>query len=304
LRINVGAARSWRAAGLTDAQFRTAVAGGDLVRVRRGVYASRRFSDAAAADPVLHAVLRVAAVTSAQTIKGAVASHQSAALIHQFSLLNAPAPDLIWLTRAQGSYRGKAMPSVRMHTAALPDRHVSLVRGLPVTSPTRTVVDLARTLPYLEGVAVADSALHSQETSKPQLHAMLSACGGWPGIGTARRVVEFSDGLAESVLESAARVIFARAGLPPPVLQARIMDGRLRFIGRADFCWESQRTVAEADGMAKYDDPARAREQIRRDIRLRDAGYKVVHFTWAELFGDPDAVIRRIRRAFAAPSPY
>jgi len=47
-----------------------------------------------------------------------------------------------------------------------------------------------------------------------------------------------------------------------------------------------------------------AREQIRRDIRLREAGYKVVHFTWAELFSDPARVIARIRQAFAAPSPY
>ena len=39
-----------------------------------------------------------------------------------------------------------------------------------------------------------------------------------------------------------------------------------------------------------------------RDIRLRDAGYKVVHFTWSELFGTPERVIARIRAAFAAPS--
>ena len=39
-----------------------------------------------------------------------------------------------------------------------------------------------------------------------------------------------------------------------------------------------------------------------RDIRLRDAGYKVVHFTWSELFGTPERVIARIRAAFAAPT--
>ena len=133
---------------------------------------------------------------------------------------------------------------------------------------------------------------------------MLADCARWPGIGEARRVVEFSDELAESVLESAARVTFAQAGLPPPRLQMDILDDAYRFIGRVDFLWEQHRTIVEADGMGKYEDPERAREQIRRDIRLREAGFTVVHFTWAELFGDPARVIARIRKAFEAPSPY
>jgi very-short-patch-repair endonuclease len=106
------------------------------------------------------------------------------------------------------------------------------------------------------------------------------------------------------VLESVSRVIFAQARLRPPRLQTDILDDAFRFIGRVDFLWDEHRTIVEADGMGKYGDPERASEQIRRDIRLREAGYKVVHFTWAELFSDPARVIARIRRAFAAPSPY
>ena len=44
--------------------------------------------------------------------------------------------------------------------------------------------------------------------------------------------------------------------------------------------------------------------QFRRDRLLRDAGYKVVHFTWRELFESPKTVIDRIRKALAAPVPY
>ena len=56
--------------------------------------------------------------------------------------------------------------------------------------------------------------------------------------------------------------------------------------------------------MAKYENPGRARDQIRRDRLLRDAGYKVVHFTWRELFETPEAVIGRIRKAFASATPF
>jgi very-short-patch-repair endonuclease len=260
--------------------------------------------DKAKEKTVLWQVLLVAAAFCGQSARDAVASHQTAALIHGISLLNAPDPDLVYLTRPPGRYRGGGAPGMRFHAAALPPAHVAIRHGVRLTTGARTVVDLARSLPRLEGVAVADSALHGRITTKKELRRMLADCAGWPGIDQARRVVEFSDELAESVLESAARVIFAQARLTPPRLQTDILDDAFRFIGRADFLWEEHQTIVEADGMEKYEDPERAREQIRRDIRLREAGYKVVHVTWAEVFGDPARVIARIRKAFAAPSPY
>jgi hypothetical protein len=175
---------------------------------------------------------------------------------------------------------------------------------LPVTTATRTVVDLARSLTFVEGVVAVDCALRLGKTTNPGLAGALRSCAGWPGADQARRVVGFSNEDSGSVLESCARVAFAEAGLPAPVLQAAIASANGEFIGRVDFCWPDCQTIAEADGMAKYDDPLRAREQIMRDIRLRDAGYKVVHFTWSQLFGDPEHVIARIRTAFAAASSY
>lgn len=302
--VNVGTARSWQRAGLTVSQFRLAVQGGDLVRVRRGVYTTQAFMNKAKEKAVLWQVLQVASAVCGQFARDAVASHQTAALIHGISLLNAPDADIVCLTRPPGRYRGGGVPGVRFHSAALPPDHVAARYGVQLTTGARTVVDLARSLPHLEGVAVADSALHERITTKAELRRTLAECAGWPGIGEARRVVEFSDELAESVLESAARVIFVRARLPSPRLQTDILDDAFRFIGRVDFLWEGHRTIVEADGMGKYEDPGRAREQIRRDIRLREAGYKVVHFTWAELFSDPARVIARIQEAFAASSPY
>jgi hypothetical protein len=163
----------------------------------------------------------------------------------------------------------------------------------------RTVVDLARRSPFIEGVVVADSALHKGKTSKDALNDMLTECVGWPGIQGARRVVEFSDGRSESVLESAARAIFHERGLPAPDLQVWVggeMDPR---IGRVDFLWGEYGTIAEADGKAKYKDQQDpAVRQLRRDTRLRDAGFEVVHFTWGELFYETDRVIARILAAF------
>ena len=54
-----------------------------------------------------------------------------------------------------------------------------------------------------------------------------------------------------------------------------------------DFLWRHYRTIGEADGAVKYQNPARARAQLGRDARLRAAGYEVVHFTWPEITRAP-----------------
>ena len=201
--------------------------------------------------------------------------------------------------------RPPARPSGRLksdgiffHTAELPDDHVTSVLGAKVTCVPRTVIDLARVSSFMSAVVTADSALRAATTTKQGLIAVCGACNGWPGIRKARRVVDFSDGRAESVLESCARVIFAEHGLDPPELQFTITGPDFRY--SVDFYWPEYRVIAEADGQVKYSDPKRAIRQLGRDQQLRDLGYKVVHFTWRELFQNPRAVIERIRKAFAA----
>jgi hypothetical protein len=73
------------------------VRSGDLVRVRRGVYASRPAINYAAVNPRRGHALQVAAVGSAVG-RDAVASHHSAALVHGLNLLDLPA-GTVTLTR-------------------------------------------------------------------------------------------------------------------------------------------------------------------------------------------------------------
>jgi hypothetical protein len=233
-----------------------------------------------------------------------VASHQSAALIHGLDMLHAPNAEAVWLTRRPGGYRGTSSSGVTLHSAQLPRNHVMRRHGVWVTTATRTAIDLARSLPFMDGVVVADAALRNGKTTEQGLAEVLRFCAGWPGNEQARRVVAFADELAESVLESCARVIFEEAGLPAPELQIGISDAAGNFIARVDFYWSKYRTAAQADGMSKYNDPQRAKMQIQQDNRLRDTGNKVVHFGWTELFQTPKLVIKRVKTAFAATDPY
>jgi hypothetical protein len=222
-------------------------------------------------------------------------SHRSAAAIHGIDLIGSPGDITITGLAAGGR---KASRGVHLYTTSLPAEHVTTKWGIPVTTVARTVIDLARTESFADGVVAADSAIRKRLTSKSQLRAILATGPRRRGAARARRVVEFADGLAESALESIARVALDDQGLPAPELQQWIAAPAGDVIGRADFCWKQHKTIAEVDGAFKYDDPSRARAQLRRDMRLRDAGYEVVHFTWHEITTAPGEVAAAVRAAF------
>jgi len=285
-------------AGLTDAKIRVLVHRGVLQPVCRGVYAdAERAAKLTQDDP---SRVRLLAVAAAVAIAGprAVASHEDAALVHGLALLDRPPPETCSITLPASNALGRARrPAIRIRTSGLPPRHVTIREGIPVTTVPRTVIDIARTTAFKAGVVTADSALNTRQTSVAQLSAVTWDCDRWPGITRARQVVAFTDPRAESAFESIARVAFRDGGLPPPMLQVWV-DGTDGVIGRVDFLWSDQWTIAEADGAAKYADPDLARKQLWRDTELRRAGYEVVHFTWRDLASDPAQVVQSIRVAF------
>jgi hypothetical protein len=229
-----------------------------------------------------------------------VASHQSAAVLHGLSLLTALADGAVALTVPPGKRTGSYdRASVIRHSAELPANQVTRLFGVPVTTAGRTVADIARTSPFMAGVVVADSAIHELKTNKAELRRVISTGAGWPGIGRAREVVDFANGKAESVFESCARVVFREHGLPPPELQVRLSGADGGVIARVDFLWSQYHVVGEADGLLKYTDGNAAVAELRRNRLLYEAGFDVIHFTWQELFGQPERVIARFRAAFA-----
>lgn len=306
-------------AGYSASQIRQRLRSGEWIVLRRGIYVETALWAATDNDlPARHA-LAVAAAQLA-TARAAAGSHHSAAIVHGFELLTVPA-DCVSLTseRAAGSARGAVIPgsdsvavpagagpaAVRIAAAALPTHHLARTRGVLLTSPTRTVVDLAREVSFREAVVAADSALNRQSTYASALRVVLLDCCGWPGVENAVRVVEFADKRAESVLESVARVVFHEAGLPRPRLQVLIGDSRSP-LAEADFYWPEQRTIGLADGRIKYaaatsrygraDDPY-AEKRVRE--RLEDLGFQVVPFGWDDAWLRPRHLVDRFCRAFA-----
>jgi predicted transcriptional regulator of viral defense system len=284
--------------GLPEVRLRRLARRGVLRSVRRGVYGWRDAVDKALLDPGRALALQVAAVNVLASAP-LVASHHSAAVMHGLSMLDTVPAGSVSVTRA-GRAEGNSSKQSGVHifTADMPEEHVMTMYGVRCTTVARTVIDLARHERFLAGVVVADDALHQMKTNRGEFQTVLDQCAGWPQVTRARRVAEFSDHRAESVLESIGRVVMHEHRLEPPELQVEL-GGADGFIGRVDYYWPQHRTIAEADGKMKYDTRDEAVRQLRRDARLREAGFEVVHFTWADILYRPERVIASILAAFA-----
>jgi len=124
------------------------------------------------------------------------------------------------------------------------------VRGLPVTSVARTVVDLGRTQDLHDAVAAADHALHHELCTRADMKAEFDRLDpGVPGRARARLVLDFADGRSMSVGESLSRVQMFRLNLPRPDLQVEVRDDE-GLVGFCDFGWGE--VMGEFDGRRKY----------------------------------------------------
>ncbi|MGY1639851.1 hypothetical protein ACI782_01800 [Geodermatophilus sp. SYSU D00703] len=109
----------------------------------------------------------------------------------------------------------------RSHVARLRDDEVVTVDGVAVTSPVRTALDLARTLPLEPAVVVLDAFLAGVEARHEELRTALADMAGTRGSRSAARAVDLADGRSESVGESRSRILLHRLGSTPSTLQRR-----------------------------------------------------------------------------------
>jgi len=291
-------------AGYSDNEIRRLRRNGTLASVRRGSYLPTGQMESLD-DIGRHEVL----VRS--TIPGlrlpAVVSHTSAAVLLGIPLWSTHL-GLVHVTRPQPANGGRS-GSLLCHTAAMTDDEIAVVDGIRITTPARTIADLARLLPFEQAVVAADGALHKKLLTAEQLVAATTAIRGAPGSRAALRVARFASGLSESVGESRSRVMMHAAALPPPVLQLEVNDIGGRKLGRSDYGRHDGRLLGEFDGKIKYgrllkpgESPGDAvfREKLREDA-LRDNGSRVVRWVWAEL-ANPHIVGPRARAPVRSPA--
>ncbi|MFE3103753.1 hypothetical protein [Nocardia tengchongensis] len=236
---------------------------------------------------------------------GTVVSHQSAAVLYGTTLWRTPL-DRVCVTRNRRG-GGRTRPFAKVHGSPV-DSAVE-IDGFAVTTPARTVVDLALTLPFEAAVVAGDALAGMFGLGAAELGEELARAKGRYGIGQAKQVIAMLDGRSQSIGESLSRTMIHQHALPLPRSQGNVLSPDGRFVARVDFYYESAGVLCEFDGPTEYgrllgpgqDFATTVGRERTRETYLRALGFEVVRWTWDDLIRDRAA--RRLRTALSRSRP-
>ena len=256
------------------------LARGRLHRIRRGVYAVGS-PDIGAEAQLLAAVFACG--------PGAAACHECAAWVWR-------------IRRTWGRLFEVTIPAdadrrprdVRVHRRSLYPDDLTHHRGIPVTSPIRTLVDLATRFSPRALEAAVNEADGLDLVDAGTLLQTLDRRRGQPGVKPLRALLErHAFCLTDSELERRFLSIAARAGLPTPLTQKRVNGYRV------DFYFPTLGLVVETDSLRYHRTPAQQTRDARRDQAHAAAGLERLRFTQFQVryeLRHVEATLRRVAK--------
>lgn len=256
-----------------------------------GSYRSR------AAKPDARLRLSAARLSIGREVPGCL---HTAAEMHDFGVLDDPVTHVAVCAGEACLRRDDLWP----HQLVLaPGDLVRLRCGALVTTPARTAVDLARTLPRLDVLPVLDAALASGACTPASLAAELERHVGLPGVRQARELVPLADARAESPQESRLRLRCHDAGLPRPTLQLPVLDARGRPCRWLDLGWEEAQVGLEYDGEEGHDGRQRRRADRRRHNFLQADEWAMFYATDLDVYRYFTELTTKVAAAVERRSP-
>lgn len=229
---------------------------------------------------------------------GSLVSHRAAAQLHQFDEFRYD--DLEFTVRRRR--RGAFFLEATIHTSlVLQPVDVDVIDGLRVTSPVRTVIDLA-------GVRISDRRLEAAvdtvvrrrlatlEDIADRLAALRGK--GRRGVRRLERVLVTSGG--HSFLEREFLKLLERVGLPQPIPQVdHRVDGI--HVARVDFLYPDHGIVVEVSGGRGHSSAAERAKDARRRNELQRLGRLVLEFTYEDVTQRAPYVVQTVRSALTNP---
>ena len=243
-------------AGFTERQIDRRVQAGRLHRLYYGVYA------------VGHRRLTVEGRWMAATLAtGGALSHATAAAAWALRRTSSP---LIHVTVAGDAGRKKRR-GIRVHrSTTLTPAETTVLGGIPVTTPGRTIVDLARTLsgrPLEHVIDLADQrGLVDFDDLRQANTASLQAV-----------LQDYRPAKTRSELEEALLRLCDDHGIPRPETNTRVEGIEV------DAVWRDERLIVEVDGFRYHRAPSRFESDREKDVTLELMGWRVLRFTGRQL---------------------
>jgi Protein of unknown function (DUF559) len=221
---------------------------------------------------------------------GAVLTHHTAA-----ALWDGVVPDSadLWVGVARSQRMLTEGVSVRRYTSPPPRTRR---RGLPVTTPERTFVDLAAQLNLVDLVVLGDSLVKAAATTP---EALVDAAGEFHGRGArlARRAASLVRSGVDSPMESRLRLLLVLAGLPEPVVDHRICSRNGAVIYRIDLSFPKLKIAIEYDGRHHIEREPQWRGDLARREQLEGDGWRFVVVLAQDVYSTPDRTLARVLAA-------
>jgi very-short-patch-repair endonuclease len=258
---------------------------GALIVLRRGVYA------------VGHRALPPRARIVAALLDcgpGAVVSHASAAALWGIRPPVAGPIEVVVPNSSPRIARG-----ITIHRSRVLEPH-DLTRRLriPVTSPARTIIDIAPRLSRKQLERAISEADRLDLVSPDRLRDALDGRRRTPGVSVLRATLDARTfRLTASELERLFLAIVKAAGLPLPETGRRVNG----FV--VDFFWPALGLVVEADGLRYHRTPAQQARDRLRDQAHTAAGLVALRFTHEQIAKEPAHVVAVLRAVAARQSP-
>ena len=278
--------------GIPTSTLRRRVDDGIFVRIGRGILALPGTSTRP--DALMRAAGR---------LMGAVVSHQSAARLHGIGRFRVTEPTVTVHHRGTYSFPGLV---VHQSTDLMPE-HVVRIDGMSVTSPERTIIDLAKVVGARRLAETVDQSLAAGVVDFERLAILFRALSrrGKKGMRVLSKIIEDrsdDEPVPESVLEYRFVQLLDGSGLPHPTRQfnAPWLDA---IQGRVDFAYVSAQVVIEADSRRWHRLSAAFEADRRRDMAAQMEGWIVLRFTWEMIENDPRYVVQTVRTALLKRDP-
>ncbi len=240
--------------------------------------------------PSLRTLARAAVLTFGDD---AVISHRWAGWL--WGILREPPELPVEVTITAGSHRGRR--EVLVHRTELTDpRDFSTRLGLPVTSPARTILDLAAVLGDRELEAAVAEALVLKLVTPAGLRKVAERSGHHPGVRALRRILQERPGLTRSEYERILRRICREADLPQPRTNYPLHGFEV------DFFFAGHDVIVEVNPFSTHGNRSAHDRDTRKLTKLAAMGYTVLGFTDTELTEKPLYVAAKISEALAQSS--
>ena len=203
------------------------------------------------------------------------------------------APALIHVT-VPGDRGRKRRPGIRIHRSrTLTPDDTTTHLGIPITTPARTIIDLASTLEPLPLEQALDQADRrglidfAELKARPIPRSLQAILARYTGPTFTR-----------SELEDRFHALCDTHDLPRPISNT-IIEGE-----DVDFAWRAKRLIVEVDGYGYHRSPSRFETDRERDVMLTLAGWNVMRFTWTQVTTRPDWVAAAVdARLGGLPAP-